>query len=72
MLMAHQDVVPIAEGTEKDWAVDPFAGTNLDNYTLPSEATGLGTILRAPLTAALAERPAGAHMQRAAPAHAAA
>src|ERR1035437_4531031 len=26
MLMAHQDVVPIAPGTEKDWAEEPFSG----------------------------------------------
>ena len=26
MLMAHQDVVPVSPGTEKDWAVDPFGG----------------------------------------------
>ena len=26
VLMAHQDVVPIAPGTEKDWQFDPFAG----------------------------------------------
>ena len=26
MLMAHQDVVPIAAGTEKDWQADPFGG----------------------------------------------
>lgn len=26
LLMAHQDVVPIAPGTEKNWEVDPFAG----------------------------------------------
>ena len=32
MLMAHQDVVPIAEGTEKDWLVDPFAGTIKDGF----------------------------------------
>ena len=32
MLMAHQDVVPIAEGTEKDWAVDPFAGTVQEGF----------------------------------------
>lgn len=32
MLMAHQDVVPIAEGTEKDWSVDPFAGTIRDGF----------------------------------------
>jgi carboxypeptidase PM20D1 len=32
MLMAHQDVVPIAAGTEKDWAVDPFAGTIRDGF----------------------------------------
>lgn len=32
MLMAHQDVVPIAEGTEKDWSVDPFAGTIRNGY----------------------------------------
>ena len=32
MLMAHQDVVPIAPGTEKDWEVDPIAGTVKDGY----------------------------------------
>lgn len=32
MLVAHQDVVPIAEGTEKDWEVDPFAGIVRDGY----------------------------------------
>jgi carboxypeptidase PM20D1 len=32
MLMAHQDVVPIAQGTEKDWLVDPFAGTIKDGF----------------------------------------
>jgi carboxypeptidase PM20D1 len=26
MLMAHQDVVPISPGTEKQWEVDPFGG----------------------------------------------
>ncbi len=32
MLMAHQDVVPIAPGTEKDWAVEPFAGIVKDGF----------------------------------------
>ena len=32
LLLAHQDVVPIAPGTEADWAVDPFAGTLKDGY----------------------------------------
>jgi carboxypeptidase PM20D1 len=32
MLMAHQDVVPIAPGTEKDWQADPFAGTIRDGF----------------------------------------
>lgn len=32
ILMAHQDVVPIEEGTEKIWTVDPFAGIVKDNY----------------------------------------
>lgn len=32
MFVAHQDVVPIAEGTEKDWSVDPFAGIVRDGY----------------------------------------
>ena len=26
LLMAHQDVVPIAPGTERNWAAEPFAG----------------------------------------------
>lgn len=32
MLMAHQDVVPVAPGTEGDWTVPPFAGTVQDGF----------------------------------------
>ncbi len=32
MLMAHQDVVPVASGTEKDWSVDPFSGVVKDGF----------------------------------------
>lgn len=32
VLMAHQDVVPVEEGTEKLWTVDPFAGIVKDNF----------------------------------------
>lgn len=32
ILMAHQDVVPIEEGTESIWTVDPFAGEIKDNF----------------------------------------
>ncbi|MBI3369773.1 MAG: M20 family peptidase [Burkholderiales bacterium] len=31
-LMAHQDVVPIAPGTEGDWQAEPWAGTVRDGY----------------------------------------
>ncbi|WP_256856473.1 M20 family peptidase [Variovorax sp. KK3] len=31
-LMAHQDVVPIAPGTEKAWEVDPFSGEIKDGF----------------------------------------
>jgi carboxypeptidase PM20D1 len=31
-LLAHQDVVPIAPGTEKDWHVDPFAGVQKEGF----------------------------------------
>jgi carboxypeptidase PM20D1 len=31
-LMAHQDVVPIAPGTEADWQQPPFAGTVKDGF----------------------------------------
>jgi len=31
-LMAHQDVVPIAPGTEGDWKQPPFGGTQDDGY----------------------------------------
>lgn len=31
-LMAHQDVVPIAPGTEKDWQADPFGGEIKGGY----------------------------------------
>jgi carboxypeptidase PM20D1 len=32
MLMAHQDVVPVAPGTEKDWTVEPFSGLVRDGF----------------------------------------
>lgn len=32
VLMAHQDVVPIEEGTESIWTVNPFAGEIKDNF----------------------------------------
>ncbi|HOF52464.1 MAG TPA: M20 family peptidase, partial [Rhodoferax sp.] len=32
LLMAHQDVVPVAPGTEGDWAVAPFAGEVKDGF----------------------------------------
>ena len=31
-LMAHQDVVPIASGTEGEWKVEPFSGAIQDGY----------------------------------------
>lgn len=31
-LMAHQDVVPIARGTEGDWQADPFGGVIRDGF----------------------------------------
>jgi carboxypeptidase PM20D1 len=31
-LMAHQDMVPIAPGTEKAWTVDPFGGAVQDGF----------------------------------------
>lgn len=31
-LLAHQDVVPVAPGTEKDWQAEPFAGTLKDGF----------------------------------------
>ena len=31
ILMAHQDVVPVTPGTEKDWKFPPFAGTLAEN-----------------------------------------
>ncbi|MBO9709080.1 MAG: filamentous hemagglutinin N-terminal domain-containing protein [Caulobacter sp.] len=38
-----------------DWQANP--GTNLNNYNLPTEATGLGTILRRPFTASIVGNP---------------
>lgn len=32
MLMAHQDVVPVAPGTEKNWLHDPFGGEIADGF----------------------------------------
>ncbi len=32
LLMAHQDVVPVAPGTEKDWRHPPFGGAVQDSY----------------------------------------
>lgn len=31
-LLAHQDVVPISEGTEQDWKYEPFSGHNDGEY----------------------------------------
>ncbi|GAA0652491.1 YDG domain-containing protein [Brevundimonas lenta] len=41
--------------TPDDFLAGP--NTNLDNYNLPDQATGIGTILRAPLTAAIIGNP---------------
>ena len=32
LFMAHQDVVPVVPGTEKDWLHDPFSGDLADGY----------------------------------------
>lgn len=32
VLMAHQDVVPVAPGTDKDWTVAPFSGVVRDGF----------------------------------------
>lgn len=32
LLMAHQDVVPVAPGTEKDWTVDAWSGALKDGF----------------------------------------
>ena len=32
LLMAHQDVVPVAPGTDKDWTVPPFSGALKDGF----------------------------------------
>ncbi|GAC1354623.1 MAG: M20 family peptidase [Variovorax sp.] len=32
LLMAHQDVVPIAPGTERTWQAEPFSGTIRDGF----------------------------------------
>ncbi len=32
LLLAHQDVVPVAPGTEKDWKAQPFAGEVKDGF----------------------------------------
>ena len=32
LFMAHQDVVPVVEGTEADWIHDPFSGDIADGY----------------------------------------
>ncbi len=32
LLMAHQDVVPIAPGTEKSWSTEPFSGEVKDGF----------------------------------------
>src|SRR5271165_6649640 len=32
LLMAHQDVVPVAPGTEKQWRADPFGGEIRDGF----------------------------------------
>lgn len=49
LLMAHQDVVPIEEGTEKDWTCPPFSGEIKDGYvwgrgTMDIKCCVLGTL----------------------------
>lgn len=39
VLMAHMDVVPVEEGTDEEWAVDPFSGSIVDG-----ELWGRGTV----------------------------
>jgi carboxypeptidase PM20D1 len=40
VLMAHQDVVPIAPDTEKDWQFEPFAGADSKRFRLGSRHVG--------------------------------
>jgi carboxypeptidase PM20D1 len=39
LLLAHQDVVPVEAGTEKDWEAPPFAGEVRDGYVYGRGAT---------------------------------
>ncbi len=53
--MRASQVVTAQLGAFTDFTADP--GTNLDNYNLPTEATGIGTILRRTLTASIIGNP---------------
>lgn len=49
LLMAHQDVVPIEEGTEEDWTCSPFSGEIKDGFiwgrgTMDIKCCILGTL----------------------------
>ena len=50
-LLAHQDVVPVEEGTEKDWTHPPFAGTFDDTYIWGRGASDVKCLLLAELEA---------------------
>ena len=41
-LLAHQDVVPVAPGTEKDWQAEPYAGTIKDGEKVAVSGEKLG------------------------------
>lgn len=51
LLMAHQDVVPIAPGTEKDWTHPPFAGEIAHGYIWGRGALDVKSSLTATLEA---------------------
>jgi len=49
LYMAHMDVVPIAEGTEKDWKEPPFSGRIIDQFVwgrgaLDTKVTMIGAL----------------------------
>ncbi len=49
LFMAHQDVVPVAEGTENDWTYDAFSGEIIDGYvwgrgSLDTKITMIGAL----------------------------
>ena len=64
LFMAHQDVVPVIEGTEKDWQHPPFSGDIADGFIWGRGAMDIKEMLIGILEAAEYHLHSGKHFRR--------